>query len=349
VRAHHLVPFGESMLLAASAPLARARARRAVPRVRCVVTASAVPSRRGVRLPFSELGATDSRLHVVKGRGREDDTLAGVCSLYGVLPEELLRANPGLEAEGRYAPGTRLLITAPDAPKHSARRGVGVSGVSGVTLSAGSVGVVVADRTSAALLPAAAALALALALAAAGALVALREGATRWLRRTGQPDTEEQGPPPPPGPWRPPAPRHIPSWRAAGAPPAPRQAGALAVVRSPSAREREELDEPADAPAGLLRRLHSLAAAVALRFLWAADMARRCVALLVVPGAQEEESAPWRAAEAMRRPAGGNAEAPRAWERPGGSSGRRRPSRGVAGGAQQRSRATAKPTTFSKD
>jgi hypothetical protein len=85
-------------------------------------------SRRGVRLPFSELGGVDSREHIVVGRGLGDDTVDGLCARYGLLPHELQAANPGVvrHAQQVFRPGTKVLVLAPDTQQqlgHTAQRG----------------------------------------------------------------------------------------------------------------------------------------------------------------------------------------------------------------------------------
>jgi hypothetical protein len=85
-------------------------------------------SRRGVRLPFSELGGVDSREHIVVGRGLGDDTVDGLCARYGLLPHELQAANPGVVRHSQqvFRPGTKVLVLAPDMQQqlgYTAQRG----------------------------------------------------------------------------------------------------------------------------------------------------------------------------------------------------------------------------------
>jgi hypothetical protein len=65
-----------------------------------------------VRLPFSELNGADAALFVTPAG--EAGGLSAVCARYGLLPEEVMRANPGarLQPGELFRPGTRLLVLA---------------------------------------------------------------------------------------------------------------------------------------------------------------------------------------------------------------------------------------------
>lgn len=77
-------------------PIAVALLRQRSPRPLSAPPAAAA-SRRGVRLPYSELNSADAYSHVVA----EGDDLSRLCARYGVTAEEVMASNPG----ARLLPG----------------------------------------------------------------------------------------------------------------------------------------------------------------------------------------------------------------------------------------------------
>ena len=257
------------------------------------------PSRRGVRLPFSELGGIDSREHVVRGRGAGDDTLDGLCARYGVLPAEVVDANPGLvrHAAQQFKPGTKVLILAPDAVLGTSRRVPqaarrGAQGEKGRVTAA-----TVAAEPNTSRRPAAgpavldvAASAVLLTVAVAGWLASARRSAA------GEGVTNREAVASAPGQaLRLPAPRFIPSWRAAEAmtasappgvpPPAPSTSG-LVRVSDAEARWRRESREHVARAAD---------AGISLAALWNLAVAAACSAAAAACNA-----AAWAALQALR-------------------------------------------------
>ena len=262
-------------------------------------------SRRGVRLPFSELGGLDSREHVVRGRGAGDDTLEGLCARYGVLPAEVVDANPGLvrHTAQQFKPGTKVLILAPDAmgtarraPHTLRRRAQADRGKTAAATVAAET-----RRPQYAAGPAALdvlASAVLLTLAAAGWLSSTRRSGA--FREAVSGSAAEESPQVQARP-RMPAPRFIPSWRAAEAmtassPPgdmSPAPSTSTALVRVTDAENhwrreaREHVARAADAGFSLTAAWNlavaaacSAAASACNAAAWAALQALRIVELL---------------------------------------------------------------------
>ena len=291
-------------------------------------------SRRGVRLPFSELGGLDSREHVVRGRGAGDDTLEGLCARYGVLPAEVVEANPGLvrHTAQQFKPGTKVLILAPDAmgtarrAPHALRRKAQADRgkATAATVAAEprrpqfAAGPAALDVLSSAML---------LTLAAAGWLAsARRSGAFREAVSGSAAEESEQVQARP----RMPAPRFIPSWRAAEAMaassppgvPSPAPSTSTALVRASDAENhwrreaREHVARAADAGFSLTAAWNlavaaacsaaasacNAAALTALQALRVAELLRRGVSFIFVDAgsAAIEPPVTHRAAEALR-------------------------------------------------